>query len=183
MSAGKGTGSWETADINSDHVKFVRPYLKTNLPNLFPEFESGGYDIVSAKIQIVSGYQLLLDIKSEKSSFIIQVLLHVNVTKKISFRSFEVPDGAEPVPNGYEWQDHTKFTPADLSHAIGLIQAKSNIPIEPSGKVLVYRTIVENGLNKTHIIFRDGMASLFSAVLTKNPANNKEEMESFHRIN
>lgn len=181
MSAGKATGSWEPTEITSDHVKFVRPYLKNNLPNLFPEFVSGGWDIACAKIQIVSGYNLLLDIKSEATAFLVQIHLHVDVTKKISFRSFAKPDDAPAVPNGYEWHDPAEFK--DLTHAEGLIREKGNIQIEPSGKVLVYRTIFENDLDKTHIIFRDGMASLFSAVYAKNPKNHEEQLVSVHAIN
>lgn len=181
MSAGK-VGGWETTDVGSDHVKFVRPYLKRNLPNLFPEFVNGGFDIVAAKIQIVSGYKLLLDIKNEKSSFLVQLLLHVDVTKKISLREITKPDDAEAVPNGYEWQDASKFTPADLAHAEGILRKNIEYQIEPDGKVLVYRTIIENNLNKTHIIFRDGIATLFSAVISKNPVNNEENMVSIYQI-
>lgn len=157
----------------------MRPYLKNNLPYLFPEFESGGFDIACAKIQIVYGYQLLLDIKSESTPFVVQLMIHVDVTKKISIRN--ITDDAQPIPQGWEWHEASEFK--DLVHAEGLIRAKANTPIEPNGKVLVYRTINENDLDKTHIIFRYGLATLFSAVYSKNPKNNEEEMISFHPIN
>lgn len=182
ISIGDVEGGWISVPVDSENVKAVKPYLDRNIPHLFPEFENGQYVIEDAKQQIVAGINLQLTIKSPSSTFAFVITLYVNLQKQIEIKEINKPFGAKPMPGAYMWQNPSHFTSSDLYHAVQLIQSKIDMLIQKSGNVLVYRTKVVNGLN-THIIFRDSMNTVCSAVFFKNTENNTEQFISAHQIN
>ena len=132
-------------------------------------------------MQVVAGMNLQLTIKAASSPLLFQIHLYVNLKQEITLQDITRPVGAKPILGGYAWQNPEHFTAEELSHTVQLIQRKVNLLLKPQGKVLVYRTKVENGL-KTHVIFRDSASNVFSAVTIKSPNSNSEDLVQANQI-
>ncbi|KAK8900615.1 hypothetical protein M9Y10_002944 [Tritrichomonas musculus] len=179
--SGNLEGGWQIIAVDSDQVKHVKGYLDRNLPHLFPEIANGEYVIASAKMQIVAGMKLKLNIKATSSPLLFQLTLYINPQQKITLEEITRPIGSRPILGGYTWQNPSHFTAKDLSNVVQLIQRKLNLLLQREGEVLVYRTKVEKGL-KTHVIFRDSKQNVVSAVTLRSPNGKSEELVSANQI-
>lgn len=174
-------GGWQTIPVDHERVQNVKQYLDRNMPHLFPEIANGGYVVASAKMQIVSGYNLKLSIKANSSPLMFELSLYINVQNKVALQGITRPVGSKPILGGYSWQNPSHFTAQDLAHTVSLIQRKVNLLLKSQGEVMVYRTKVEKGL-KTHVVFRDTNKNIFSAVTIKDPNSNSEDLVMANQI-
>lgn len=174
-------GGWNPIPVDSEDVKVVKPYLDTNVPHLFPEYENAKYTILSARLQIVSGKNIELTIGSSSTPLVFVITLYVDLNKIIQLKDVHKPIGAKPILGGYMWQNPSHLSKSDLANAVKLVQTNSGLIIQEDSQVLVYRTKNEKGL-KTHIIFRDERNTICSAVFFKNFENKTEQFISAHQI-
>lgn len=174
-------GGWVNIPIDSEKVQHVKPYLDSNIPHLFPELENGGYSIISAKSQIVAGVNLKLTIKASSSPLSFELTLYINLEDKISITDIKKSIDAKPIIGGYMWQNPSHFTPDDLSHAVKLIRSHIDLLIKDEGTIIVYRTKIQKGLT-THIIFRDSMNTICSAVFYIDTDTKEEKFISAFNI-
>lgn len=175
-------GEWSQIPVDHEIVKSVKSYLDTNIPHLFPEYEKAQYNIESAKLQsVANGDNLELTIISSSTPLVFVISLYIGKDKTIQLNDISKPAGSKPILGGFMWQNAAHFTPSDLTDAVKLIQRHVNLLIQSEGKVLVYRTKNEKGL-KTHLIFKDNLNNVCSAVFFNNVANFSEEFISAYLI-
>ena len=175
-------GGWSTADVSGEQVNFVRPFLDRNIKVLFPDITNGIYEISSAKIQIVAGFNLKMTIKAPQGGLVFTITLYVNPQQKVSITSIERAIGTRPILGGYKWQNVEHFSGDQLQQLIRLIRATTNTLIGAEKALpLVYRTHIENGL-KSHVIFKDSNNAVFSAVYYQPANGDREQLISVNLI-
>ena len=173
-------GGWQSISVDSEQVQLIKPYLDRNLPHLFPEIEQKGYQIASAKLQVVNGMNIQLIIKSSKS-FSFEITLYVDHQNKITIDEIKRPLGTIPTMGWFNWRNPLLFSANDLARLVNTIQKKVNLLVSKRGTVLVYRKQVVNGI-KEHIIFRDSNQNIFSAVIIRRPYTLTDELISAYQI-
>ena len=173
-------GGWQSVSVDSEQIQLIKPYLDKNLPHLFPEIEQKGYQIASAKLQIVNGMNIQLIIKAN-TSLSFEITLFVDHQNKITISEIKRPLGARPTMGGFNWKNPIIFSASDLARLVNTIQKKVNLLVSKRGTVLVYRKQVVNGI-KEHIIFRDSNQNIFSAIIIKKPYFLTDELISVYQI-
>lgn len=173
-------GGWQSIPIDSEQVKFIKPYLDRNLPHLFPEIEQKGYKIASAKYQIVDGMNIRVLINTS-TSLSFEITLYVDHQNKITISEIKRPLETRPTMGGFNWINSISFSANDFARLIDTIQKKVNLLVSKKGTVLVYRKQVVNGI-KEHIIFRDSNQNIFSAVIIRKPYSLTDELISVYQI-
>lgn len=173
-------GGWKSIDIDSEQIQLIKPYLDRNLPHLFPEIEQKGYEIGSAKLQIVNGMNIQLFIKTS-TSLNFEITLFVDQQNKITISEIKRPIGTRPTMGGFNWINPISFPQHDFARLINTIQKKVNLLVTKQGTVLVYRKQVVHGL-KEHIIFRDANQNIFSAIIIRRPYSLTDDLISVYQI-
>ena len=173
-------GGWQTISVDSEQIQLIKPYLDRNLPHLFPEIDEKGYQIASAKLQIVNGMNIQLIIKTS-TSLSFGITLFVDHQNKITIDEIKRPLGTRPTMGGFNWRNPLLFSANDLARLVNTIQKKVNLLVSKRGTVLVYRKQVVNGI-KEHIIFRDSNQNIFSAIIIKKPYFLTDELISVYQI-
>lgn len=161
-------GGWESISVHSKEVNSVRSYLQKNIPILFPELENYEYLIESAKLQIVAGMNLQLNIQIMKPQFSFIITLYINPQKQITILDISPVNTARPILGEYVWHKVTN-------------EINENLLKFVQGKIIVYRTKIERGV-KIHVIFRDENQDIYSAVFARNHKTQKDELVFIYKI-
>ncbi|OHS94301.1 hypothetical protein TRFO_39491 [Tritrichomonas foetus] len=149
------------------------------MQHLFPEAANHEFEIASAKIQIVNGYNLQLIIKVEPT-LIFKMTMYVPRDLKVRITSVERPIGTRPMLGAYRWQNPDNFSDNQMNEMINLIQKQNNVLVT-APKVMAYRTKIVNGL-KQHVILTDSLGKVMSAEMILPSGELHSTLESFYII-
>jgi hypothetical protein len=175
--AGLATGHFTAVSLSDPSVEYVKDYVNTKLPLLFPDAR-GTPEIAAAERQTAAGYNLKLLIKIPRGlSF--TVTLWVNAQRRIRVTAIAAAPPRKNLAGGYRWHPISSLTANDLKSLETLLAEQSSFMGKIAG-VLAVRTQIVAGTNR-HVIFTDEEGTLYSAVVHTN-VKQKKTISTFKRV-
>lgn len=163
-------GGYNKIPLDNDFVRLGSNVIKSKIKVLFPEVQNvDGFDIISARSQVVRGTNLMLKCKYGQVTFCVE--MHFPLGSEYPFiSSIKGVKHAKPLIGGYNWkeiEDEEKLVNMISELHRGKFGTKIN-------KVTGLREKVIRGTVYSHLIYTDNQSNLYSLIALKSSSDDIE---------